>query len=138
MFRPFEIDGVAYVDGGVVSGTHADLVLGNAKPLDFILVLAPMAAERDRDGAKFYERVIDRVGRTALTDEIAEIRAAWPDTEILVLRPSPVVLAAMRPNPMETRAAVPSFIRTLIQMRRTLARDEIWKPLSDHLGTAKV
>lgn len=138
VFRPYEIDGVAYVDGGVVSGTHADLVLGNEKPLDFLLILAPMAAERDRDGARFYERVIDRVGRTALTDELAEIRAAWPHAEILVLRPSPVVLAAMRPNPMEPRAAVPSFIRTLIQMRRTLAKDEIWKPLSDHLGSERV
>jgi len=138
VFRPYEIDGVDYADGGVVSGTHADLILGSPRPLDFVLILAPMAAEQDRDGARFHEKVFDRVGRTALADELSQIRREWPDTEVLVMRPSPPVLAAMRPNPMDVKGAVPSFIRTLIQMRRTLARDEIWGVLSRHLGTARV
>ncbi len=138
VFRPYEIDGVAYADGGVVSGTHADLILGSDRPLDLVLVLAPMAAEQDRDGARFPEKLFDRVGRTALADELTQIRREWPNTEVLVMRPSPPVLAAMRPNPMDVKGAVPSFIRTLIQMRRTLARDEIWGVLSRHLGAARV
>ena len=32
LFRPYEIDGRLYVDGGVSSGTHADLVLGSKPP----------------------------------------------------------------------------------------------------------
>ncbi len=136
IFRPWEIDGRLYVDGGVVSGTHADLVLGSGRPLDLVLVLAPMAAEEDREGAWLHERVLDRVGRTALEEEITMIRSAWPDADVLVLRPAPQVLTAMRPNPMEPSAAVPSFIRTLISMRRTLARPEVWTLLDRHLVPA--
>ncbi len=138
VFRPYRIDGVEYADGGVVSGTHADLILGSPHPLDLVLILAPMAADRERDGARMYERIFDRVGRSALSEELTTVRRVWPDTEILVMRPSPPVLAAMRPNPMDVKAAVPSFIRTLIQMRRTLARDEVWRTLSLHLGTTRV
>lgn len=135
IFRPYEIDGRLYVDGGVVSGTHADLVLGNDRPLDLVLVLAPMAVEEERAGAWFHERLFDRVGSSALERETREIRNAWPDTEVLVLRPSPPVLSAMRPNPMDTDAAVPTFVRTLIGIRRTLARPEIWDLLRHHLAT---
>ncbi|MGI8517623.1 MAG: patatin-like phospholipase family protein, partial [Acidimicrobiia bacterium] len=36
IFRPFPYNGKAYVDGGVASGTHADLVLGNHRQLDLV------------------------------------------------------------------------------------------------------
>jgi NTE family protein len=136
VFRPYPIDGRLYVDGGVVSGTHADLVLGNPSPLDLVLVLAPLAADEERDGAWFYERIFDHAGASALTQEISMIRAAWPETDVLVLRPSPQVLAAMRPNPMDPKAAVPTFVRTLSSMKRTLARPEVWSVLERHLATA--
>jgi NTE family protein len=134
IFNPYEIDGRYYVDGGVVSGTHADLLLGNDDPLDLVLVLAPMAADESRDGARFYEGVFDRVGRTALYDELGDIRAAWPNVETLVLRPSPMVLEAMRPNPMEPSGAVPTFIRTLASLRNKLAKPEVWSILDRHLN----
>lgn len=135
LFQPWEIDGRLYVDGGVVSGTHADLVLGNPDPLDLVIVLAPFAVEEEREGSRIYERAFDRVGRSALDAEIAQIAETWPATELVVLRPSPPVLSAMRPNPMDTTSAVPSFIRTLIGMRRTLARPEVWQPLDRHIVT---
>ena len=135
IFNPYEIDGRYYVDGGVVSGTHADLLLGNSDPLDLVLVLAPMAADEPRDGARFYEGVFDRVGRTALYDELTTIEAAWPDSDVLVLRPSPMVLEAMRPNPMEPAGAVPTFVRTLASLRNKLARPEVWNVLDRHLNT---
>jgi NTE family protein len=133
VFRPYLLDGRLYVDGGVMSGTHADLVLGSETPLDLILVIAPMAAEEDRTGALFYERILDSAGTSALTQELELISRAWPDAEFLVLRPTPQVLAAMRPNPMDPRAAVPSFIRTLISMKKVLARPEVWSVLERHL-----
>lgn len=136
VFRPWQIDGRVYVDGGVVSGTHADLVLGSPQPLDLVLVFAPMAADEERSGAWFHERLFDRVGRSALDEEVAQIRERWPATDVLVLRPSPPVLAAMRPNPMDSKAAVPTFIRTLIAMRRTLARPGVWAILERHLVDA--
>jgi NTE family protein len=134
IFNPYQIDGRHYVDGGVVSGTHADLLLGNDEPLDLVLVLAPMAADEARDGARFYEGVFDRVGRTALFDELDDIKAAWPAAETLVLRPSPMVLEAMRPNPMEPAGAVPTFIRALASLRNKLAKPEVWSVLDRHLN----
>lgn len=136
VFRPYPIGGRLYVDGGVVSGTHADLVLGSATPLDLVLVLAPMAADEERDGARFYERMFDQAGTSALTQEISRIRSAWPNADVLVLRPSPQVLSAMRPNPMDPKAAVPTFVRTLSSMKRSLARPEVWSVLERHLAPA--
>lgn len=137
LFRPWQIDGRPYVDGGVVSGTHADLVLGNPTPLDIVVVLAPMAADEERNGAWFHERLFDRVGRSALQEEVLRIMEAWPQCDVLVLRPSQHVLAAMRPNPMDANAAVPTFIRTLVSMRRTLAQHEVWSVLERHFVQPK-
>ncbi|MEX0945795.1 MAG: patatin-like phospholipase family protein [Acidimicrobiia bacterium] len=137
LFRPWTINGRHYVDGGVVSGTHADLVLGNSRPLDLVLVIAPMAAEEDRQGAWMHERLFDRVGRRSLDEETRIIKATWPECDILVVRPNPHVLAAMRPNPMDPDLAVPSFVRTLISMKRTLAEPEAWSVLRRHLSPTR-
>lgn len=134
VFRPWTIEGRTYVDGGVVSGTHADLVLGHDQPLDLVIVIAPMAADEDREGAWPHERVFDRVGRSALDTELATIRERWPETDILTLTPSAQVLAAMRPNYMDPKAAVPTFIRALIAMKRKLAAPEVWELLDHHLS----
>jgi hypothetical protein len=55
----------------------------------------------------------------------------------LVLRPTPAVLAAMRPNPMEPDLAVPAFVRTLTAMKRTLAQPDNWRLLHHHLDTGQ-
>ena len=133
LFRPYPIDGRLYVDGGVVSGTHADVVLGSEKPLDLVLVLAPMAADVSRKRARFHEKMFDRVGQRSLTEEIALIKEAWPHCEVVVLSPSPSVQNSMRPNPMDSKRAVATFMRTLISMKRTLAQPEVWDRLDVHL-----
>jgi NTE family protein len=133
VFSPHDINGRCYVDGGVASGTHLDLVLGAEKPLDLVIVLAPMAALEGRRGAWFHENLLDNVGCRSLDEELQMVRSAWPDTDILVLRPSPSVLSAMRPNPMAAEAAVPTFIRTLSSMKRKLAQPEVWEVLDHHL-----
>jgi len=136
LFRPRVIDGRNYVDGGVVSGTHADLVLGNPRELDLVLVIAPMAAEEDRRGAWAHERLFDKVGRRTLEREIRLIKEVWPSSDVLVLRPTPQILTTMRPNPMEADLAVSTFVRTLTAMKRTLAEKETWTLLSRHLGVS--
>lgn len=133
VFHPHIIGDKAYVDGGVASGTHLDLVLGSEKPLDLIIVIAPLAAEEGRRGAWIHERVFDRVGRQSLAEEMAMVSSAWPDADILVLRPAPAVLSAMRPNPMAAEAAVPTFIRTLGSMKRKLGEPSVWELLHHHL-----
>jgi len=133
VFRPHEIGDSLYVDGGVSSGTHADLVLGRPQPLDLVLVVAPMAAETQRRRALFHEKMFDRVGLRSLSHEIALIRKTWPETDVVTLYPSPSVQNAMRPNPLDASRAVATFMRTLISMKRTLARPEIWSTLEHHL-----
>ncbi len=133
VFQPVAIDGHRYVDGGIASGTSADLVLGAPEPLDLVIVVAPMAADETRPEARFYEPLIDRLGHEALTAEREQVSAAWPATEFLLLRPDVRVLDQTRPNPLSTHAAVPAFLTTLQGMRHRLAADDVWPLLSKHL-----
>lgn len=138
VFRPHQIGEDLYVDGGVSSGTHADIVLGHHEKLDLVLVIAPMAANIQRQRAMFHEKMFDRVGQRSLAQEVAMIRAAWPDCEVVTLSPSPSVQNAMRPNPMDASRAVATFMRTLISMKRTLAQPNVWPHLDQHLSDGSV
>jgi NTE family protein len=138
VFRPYPIGDELYVDGGVSSGTHADLVLGHSQPLDLVLVVAPMAAQVQRARARFHEKMFDRVGVRSLKQEIDLIKTRWPDCDVVTLFPSPSVQNAMRPNPLDTSRAVATFMRTLISMKRTLARPDIWGQLDEHLGASSI
>jgi NTE family protein len=134
VYQPVEIDGRPYVDGGVASGTSAHLVFEHAKdPLDFILIIAPMASEVERTNARFYEGVFDRLGSESLSRELEIIEATWPDTDVVVLRPDDAVLAAARPNPMSVEQTIPTFLRTLAFLRRELAESHVWDLLEEHL-----
>lgn len=138
VFRPYRIGDSLFVDGGVSSGTHADVVLGHPEPLDLVLVVAPMAAQVQRARARFHEKMFDRVGLRSLREEIAVITDAWPDCDVVTLFPSPSVQNAMRPNPMDASRSVATFMRTLISMKRTLARPDIWERLDHHLVSPAV
>jgi NTE family protein len=134
VYQPMEIDGRWYVDGGVASGTSAHLVFEHAsRPLDLILIIAPMASETGRANARFYEGMFDRLGAESLARELEIIRATWPETEVVVLRPNEEVLAAARPNPMSVEQTIPTFLRTLAFLRRKLAEPGIWDVLAGHL-----
>jgi NTE family protein len=133
LFDPVEINGRRYVDGGVASGTNADLVLGLDEPLDLVIVIAPMAAADRRDDARFYEGVFDRFGGLSLTAELDAIRAAWPNTDIVTIRPDRAVLEATRPNPLSPEAALPAFLRTLESMSGILASIDVWPTLERHI-----
>jgi hypothetical protein len=111
-------------------------VLGLDRPLDLVLVIAPLAAEVQRKRAMFHEKLFDRVGQQSLQEEIRLIKDAWPHCDVVVLSPSPSVQNAMRPNPMDPTRAVATFMRTLISMRHRLAEPEIWERLSAHMDTS--
>jgi NTE family protein len=133
LFEPVTINGKRYVDGGVASGTNADLVLGHSEPLDLVIVSAPMAAVSHRDHARFYEGIVDRFGSSTLTAELDAIHAAWPDTDLVVLRPEAEVLDETRPNPLSAAAALPAFLRTMKTMSSTLSSDDVWPVLEQHI-----
>jgi NTE family protein len=136
VFEPVDIDGGHYVDGGVASGTNADLILGYPGPLDLVVVIAPMASMDEREDARFYEGMIDRLGAAALAEELGAIRESRPGIDVLVLRPDEAVLETTRPNPLSSRAAVPAFVTTLEAMQTELARPGVWPILERHLLVA--
>lgn len=138
VYEPVRIQDRWYADGGVASGTNADLVLALDEPLDLVLIVAPLAATAPRSGGRFYEDVFDRAGRTALATEIAMIREAWPETEVLVIRPDEEVLELSRPNPMSVGAAIPTFLETLRSMKHELAHASVWDTLCRHLDVKPV
>jgi NTE family protein len=133
VYEPVEIGNRWYADGGLASGTSADLLLAHSEPLDLVLIVAPLAATDPRSGGRFYEDVFDKVGRAALASELAMIRAQWPESEVLVLRPDEAVLDLARPNPMSVGAAIPTFLETLRSMRHELAHGSVWSVLERHL-----
>lgn len=133
IFQPIRIREKWYADGGLASGTSVDLVLGAEEPLDLIVVVAPLAASERRPGARFYEDIFDRFGRTALDAEVALVKRHWPDTDVLVIRPDQRVLAVARPNPMSVEAAMPVFLRTIRSMKHELAAPPTWRLLERHL-----
>jgi NTE family protein len=134
VYEPVSIGDRWYADGGIASGTSLDLLLGHTRPLDLVLVIAPFAATAPRRGGRMYEDMFDRVGRKALSAELSMIHREWPDTDVVVLRPSELVLDKARPNPMSASAAVPTFLATLRSMHRNLARGSVWSVLDHHLG----
>ena len=138
VFEPVKIQGRWYLDGGVSSGTSADLVLGSPTQLDLIIVVAPMASPQRRPGARFFEGALDRAGSAALDIEIETIRDRWPGTDVVVFRPDEGVLAVTRPNPLSTQAAVPAFLRTLNSFTDALADPETWDVLSRHITSSPV
>ena len=138
VYEPVRIRDRWYADGGLASGTSLDLILGHPHPLDLVIVVAPFAATAPRSGGRMYEDMFDRVGRRALSSELAVIAEEWPETEVLVLRPDEQVLELARPNPMAASAAVPTFLATLRSMQRQLARKSVWSVLTEHIGSGSV
>ena len=137
VFEPVEIDGRHYVDGGVASGTNADLLLGSPEPLDLVIVVAPMAPNEGRPDSRFYEDYFSRLGGAALDDELQRVRALWPAVDVIVLRPDAAVLTASRPNPLDPGAALPCFLATLRSMRGMLAGPEVWPLLEKHFASTR-
>jgi NTE family protein len=133
VYEPVRIHDRWYADGGMGSGTSADLLLAHPDPLDLVIIVAPFAATAPRSGGRMYEDMFDRVGRKALSAEIALLAAQWPDTDVVVLRPDETVLDVSRPNPMSAGATIPTFLATLRSMRHELARSSVWNVLTRHL-----
>ena len=97
-FRPVEIGGHRYVDGGAHSVTNADLL--RASELDLVVVSCPMGGTRDafRMGLDLPLRA---AVRARLAREVSTLRRAG--IPVLTLQPTPAVRAAMGGNPMDAR-----------------------------------
>jgi NTE family protein len=93
MFRPTMVDGTAFVDGGVASSTHADLLLRAG--LDLVIVSAPMV----RPG----RRLLARHARRMLATEVDTLRSAG--IEVIVVQGSATTAEVTRGFPRRNPAA---------------------------------
>ena len=81
VYPPITIAGRRYIDGGIRSGTNADLAQG----FPLVVIIAPMAGIA--------------AGRGALDAEIAALQAAG--SRVVALWPDADALAAIGPNPLD-------------------------------------
>jgi NTE family protein len=113
-YRPLRIGRHRYVDGGVRSGTNADLLAGAG--LTHVFVLAPAASlTTDSPGGMLAraERFVRRRMTGVLLRELERLRAAG--TQVSVLTPGPEDLAVMGGNLMDGRrrlAVLETSLRT--------------------------
>jgi NTE family protein len=86
MFPPVTIDGRRYIDGGVRSGTSADLAGGH----DAVLVVAPLGASPEGIGG---------ISRRALDAEVEALRQAGSAVDVIL--PDEAAMVAFGPNLMD-------------------------------------
>ncbi len=125
-FKPVEIDGHQYVDGGACSATSADLVASMG--LDEVYVIAPMASfAMDRPHhliAKLERRWRVQVTKRCLR-EVEKVRANGAD--VVVLGPGPEDLEAIGANMMNVSRRI-SVLETSCRTSVEALRDP------DHVG----
>ncbi|HET8620320.1 MAG TPA: patatin-like phospholipase family protein [Acidimicrobiales bacterium] len=120
-FRPVDVDGVPYIDGGVRSPTNAD-VLRRAE-LDLAIILSPMSG-RGLGGLNVGS-LVRRHARGKVEAERARLHAAG--TATLLIEPGPEVIEALGRDFMSD-ARVADIVRTAYvdtgdQLRQPAARD---------------
>jgi NTE family protein len=96
-FRPVEIDGESYVDGGVHSPTNADVI--RKEELDLALVLSPMSTSRNAS-LMTLGQPMRRAFRLRLQQEVRRLHRRGIPT--VVFQPSEADQAAMGGKAMDT------------------------------------
>lgn len=128
-FRPVEIEGARYIDGGSHSPTNADVLAEDA--LDLVIVVAPLAgtARRGLDVDHFVRRMAGRFIR----DEVRKI--ASHGTGVIVLQPGEEAVKAMGRDLMSSDACAATVRESFLELgRRSTAMD---RRLADVLGSRR-
>jgi NTE family protein len=106
VFRPVQIGGARYVDGGVHSPTNADLLV--AEGLDAVVVSSPMSADMRHDDLLSLARLRSATrlpAKVMLSREIRKLGEAG--IPVLVFEPSASVIGEMGLQPMDFRRRAP-------------------------------
>jgi NTE family protein len=109
LFAPVKVNNRSYIDGGLSSPFNADLLIGYggvSKPLDLVIVLAPLSVDELRTNAPF-SSIARSLPRRRLRSEVRRINDAGPAT--LVIQPGRAVARAMGLNPMDHRR-IPAIV----------------------------
>lgn len=97
-FPPVHINGQRFLDGGTVSPTSADLLLGH--DVDEVVVIAPMASEGGAPGRGLSR--VERLLRTAMTRRL--------DSETRMLRAAGIRVVRIEPGPQDLKAMGANFM----------------------------
>jgi NTE family protein len=132
-YRPVQIGGHRYVDGGVWSATNADLLAGAG--LEEVIVLAPMASLHYDTPADWLSR-LERTVRISVTRRcLAEARQLNAEgCTVTVLGPGPADLAALGHNPMapgRRRSVLATSLRSGLQALGGPGDLDLRRPLMD-------
>ena len=106
MFRPRLIDEVAYIDGGVTSSTHADLLIDTG--VDRVFISAPMS--------KPSRRLFASNARKRRSAEVAALREAGIET--IVVEPSREAVQAAKGFPRRKPQAANDIVRHAAEATR--------------------
>jgi NTE family protein len=122
-FAPVDVDGEAYLDGGIASSTNADVLAGDT---DLAIAFAPMGRAEPQNGFSLDRLVRDRVDGK-LRDELSVLSARG--IESFVFAPGPRTLALLGQDFMSDAAAaefvVNAFIETGEQLRHSGLADRL-------------
>ncbi len=106
MFRPRMIDGIPFIDGGVASSTHAELLA--ASGVELAIISAPMS--------KPSRRLFARNARRQLAAEVAALRQAGVET--IVVQPSAAAVEAARGFPRRNPGAASAIVGHAVEATR--------------------
>ena len=98
LYSPIEIDGVAYVDGGIHSPTNADLLAGHR--LDLVVISSPMSV-RPRSVGPRLDVGLRLLCHGYLREEVWVLRRRG--TRVVAVEPDRAVLRAAGLNPLDAR-----------------------------------
>jgi NTE family protein len=122
-FADVQIDGVSYVDGGVISATNADVLCRNK--LDLVVIVSPMTGE---GGRRSVAREVRRFCRRALDREIRSLARCGIPT--VVIEPGATVLQHMTTDFMSDTASVEIVRQAFLETGAQVARDPRLRALS--------
>jgi NTE family protein len=135
LFRPVSVGCSMYIDGGVHSTTNADVAVN--EDIDLAICVAPMAiAPGDRP--KSAGRAGSLLGpmadsaRRSLYAEIADLKRARPEMDVLVVRPNKAEVGAMGSNPMNPRSEMPTLHAARANAREKFSNPDVRHILEKH------
>lgn len=129
-YRPVEIGGRRYVDGGMYSASNLDLLAG--KDLDLVICLNPTSTLEPMSSLHPLDRVADSVRRGAgrrLGTEAKKVRAKG--TEVVLIQPLADDLALMGRNLMRRKGRHDVIVTARRTVAEQLHRPEVAELLSD-------
>jgi NTE family protein len=129
-YRPVEINGRRYVDGGMYSASNLDLLAGQA--LDLVICMNPTSTLEPNSSRNPLDRVAEAVRKAAgrrLGYEARKVRANG--TEVVLVQPVAADLALMGRNLMRRKGR-----HDVIEMARRTVREQLHEPAVAELLSA--